>query len=97
MVPHSQSVSLFKIEQFSLESVCKIANSRMSDFSTGRSEIAAEIAELCRQQSLAEDMKFAGRNPAESIAYRERMNRLAVLRNRLKEFGAKEIWSQNWP
>jgi hypothetical protein len=46
---------------------------------------------------MAEQMKFAGWDLRELIAYEERVNRLAELRSRLKESGAKEIWSQNWP
>jgi hypothetical protein len=97
MMPHRRLSGCSRLNSFSHESVCKIANSTMSDFSTRRSEIAAEISELCRQQSLAEQMKFAGWDLRELIAYQERMNRLAELRSRFKESGAQEIWSQNWP
>jgi hypothetical protein len=97
MMPHRKLSDCSRLHSFSLESVCKIANSTMSDFSTRRSEIAAEISELCRRQSLAEQMKVAGWDLRELIAYQERMNRLAELRSRLKQWGAQEVWSQNWP
>src|ERR1700730_1477049 len=97
MMPQSTLSGCSRLNSFSLASVCKIANSTMSDFSTRRSEIAAEISELCRLQSLAEQMKVAGWDLRELIAYEERLNRLAELRSRLKESGAKQVWSQNWP